>query len=236
MVVVLRGTPPADIAWVSPAPYPAGMLLHSPCAAPPGVEPLDLRRRVRDFVASGARLIELPRDPGVDVISQWRLVRPAPRTIAQHVVLRLCNLSPWMGLKRSLLRQLVGLRVGVGAALAPAEICPVFPDLITIEQGAAVGWHALLVCHLFTPSRVIVGRVHIGARAVVGGYAKVMPGVIVEEDARIDLGAVLCPGVRVGRGAVVRPGSVVEHDVPPGEIWQGVPAACVRRPDAPPPG
>lgn len=191
---------------------------------------------MRDFVASGARLIELPRDPRVDVISQWRLVRPALRTIAKQVVLRQCNRSPWMGLKHSLIRRLVGLRMGPGAGLAPAEIRPLFPDLITLEQGATVGWHALLVCHLLTPSRVIVGRVHIGARAVVGGYAKVMPGVIVEEDARIDLGAVLCPGVRVGRGAVVRPGSVVEHDVPPGEVWQGVPASCVRRPDAPPPG
>lgn len=185
-------------------------------------------------MASGARLIELPRDPRVDVISHWRRVRPPLRTIAQHVALRLCNLSPWMGLKRTLLRRLVGLRVGAGAGLAPVDVCPVFPDLISIGEGSAVGWQAKLVCHLFTPGRVVVGRIEIGDRAVVGGFAQVLPGVVVEADARIDVGAILCPGVRVGRGAVVRPGSVVEHDVPVGEVWQGVPAVPVRAAAAPP--
>lgn len=44
----------------------------------------------------------------------------------------------------------------------------------------------------------------------------------------IGMGAIFLPGVRVGEGAVIGAGSVVTHDVPPYEVWAGVPARCLR--------
>ena len=47
---------------------------------------------------------------------------------------------------------------------------------------------------------------------------------VIGEYALVFAGAVIVPGVTVGRGAVVAAGAIVTRDVPPFEIWGGVPA------------
>lgn len=54
-------------------------------------------------------------------------------------------------------------------------------------------------------------RTHVGARAVIGANATVLPG------------------IRIGAGALVRAGSVVTRDVPEGGCVAGNPARTVRR-------
>ncbi len=57
-------------------------------------------------------------------------------------------------------------------------------------------------------------------------------GIVVEDNAWIGAGAIVCDGVRIGQGAVVGAGAVVTEDVPPYTIVAGVPAKAVRRIDA----
>jgi acetyltransferase-like isoleucine patch superfamily enzyme len=57
-------------------------------------------------------------------------------------------------------------------------------------------------------------------------------GIVIEDNAWIGAGAIVCDGVRIGRGAVVGAGAVVTEDVPPCTIVAGVPAKVVRRIDA----
>jgi acetyltransferase-like isoleucine patch superfamily enzyme len=52
---------------------------------------------------------------------------------------------------------------------------------------------------------------------------KWMP-VIVEDGAVIGGGATILPGVTIGQKAVVAAGAVATKDVPPSEVWGGVPA------------
>lgn len=47
------------------------------------------------------------------------------------------------------------------------------------------------------------------------------------KNATLFVNAVVCPGVTVGENAVVMPGAVVTKDVPPSEVWGGVPARKV---------
>lgn len=53
-------------------------------------------------------------------------------------------------------------------------------------------------------------------------------GVTLEENVWLGCHVTVLPGCTVGRGSVVGAGSVVTHDVPPGEIWVGVPAHRLR--------
>lgn len=66
---------------------------------------------------------------------------------------------------------------------------------------------------------VIVGDfAHVCPRAAVAGGAKI------GKAAWIGIGATVKQGVEVGEGAIIGAGAVVISDVPPGEIWIGVPA------------
>lgn len=52
--------------------------------------------------------------------------------------------------------------------------------------------------------------------------------IVIEDDAWIGGGAILCPGVTVGRGSVIGAGSVVTRDIPPGVIAAGNPCRVLR--------
>jgi acetyltransferase-like isoleucine patch superfamily enzyme len=170
-----------------------------------------MKQRVREFVRSGRSLAVLPRDESTDVVSQWRKIRNPFRTIFNYLVIQLCKLSPWMPPKRFLLRRLVGVKIGRKVGLAPMDFCPLLPELITIEDGAAIGWKAHIASHYFTQSRVIIGRVVIGRNALIGAFSAIGPG------------------VSIGENAVVTACSMVTCDVPPGEVWGGVPARRIQK-------
>ncbi|HEX2700646.1 MAG TPA: acetyltransferase [Acidimicrobiales bacterium] len=91
----------------------------------------------------------------------------------------------------------------------------------------------------------------------VGAHVAIMPGVVLTHDDVIDdyatfgAGAMLAGGVHVGEGAYVGSGALVREqhtvgkwsllgmgavlttDLPPGEVWAGVPARKLRRADVP---
>jgi acetyltransferase-like isoleucine patch superfamily enzyme len=50
----------------------------------------------------------------------------------------------------------------------------------------------------------------------------------IEADVWVGYGSVIMSGVRVGHGAIIAAGAVVTQDVPPYEIWGGVPARKLR--------
>lgn len=52
--------------------------------------------------------------------------------------------------------------------------------------------------------------------------------VIISDDVWIGCNTVVLPGVSIGRGAVIGAGSVVTRDVPPFEVWAGVPARRIK--------
>jgi len=110
-------------------------------------------------------------------------------------------------------------------------------DLITLEYCYLGG-----ECHigpkvelgryvLFAPRVAIVGADHCfdqpGVPICFSGRPT-LPRTVIEDDVWIGYGATVMAGVRIGRGAVVAAGAVVTHDIPPYEIWGGVPARKIR--------
>lgn len=52
--------------------------------------------------------------------------------------------------------------------------------------------------------------------------------IVIGNDVWIGTAAVILPGVCIGEGSVIGAGAIVRCDVPPGEIWAGVPAKKIR--------
>ena len=142
-------------------------------------------------------------------LSGWPRARNPLRVACNYLVVWLIRISPSLRLKRWLLRRL-GTTVGEGVAFA-LEATPdvLWPELITVEDHAIVGYDATILCHEFLQDEYRTGEVVIGERAMIGA------------------GAVILPGVEIGADAQVAANSLVAEDVPEGATVAGVPATQV---------
>jgi len=139
-------------------------------------------------------------------IFHWTDARHPLRVMVNYVVILACRVCPSMRLKNWLLRR-IGVSVGSGVAWGLESTPDVFwPDLITVEDHAIVGYDATVLCHEFLQDEYRTGEVVVGERAMIGA------------------GAVVLPGVEIGAGAQVAANSLVTEDVPPGATVAGVPA------------
>jgi acetyltransferase-like isoleucine patch superfamily enzyme len=139
----------------------------------------------------------------------WPETRHPLRVTFNFIVVWIARYSPSLKLKNWLLRRL-GADVGVGVAWALTATPDVFwPDLITIEDDAIVGYDATILCHEYLQDEFRTGEVVIGKRAMIGA------------------GAIVLPGVHIGDDAQVAANSLVDRDVPDGATVAGVPADVV---------
>ncbi|MBV9544843.1 MAG: bifunctional UDP-N-acetylglucosamine diphosphorylase/glucosamine-1-phosphate N-acetyltransferase GlmU [Chloroflexi bacterium] len=77
-------------------------------------------------------------------------------------------------------------------------------------------------------------RVNVGAGSITVNYNSETgrkSRTIVGDDASLGSDTLLVAPVEVGEGSVTAAGAVVTHDIPPGEVWLGVPARMHRRRD-----
>jgi acetyltransferase-like isoleucine patch superfamily enzyme len=99
-------------------------------------------------------------------------------------------------------------------------------DGCRIGPGVELGRYVML-----GPRVAIVGADHrydlSGTPMIFSGRPEV-PKTIVETDVWIGYGAVVMAGARIGHGSIVAAGAVVTRDIPPYEIWGGVPAHKIR--------
>ncbi|AGB39171.1 acyltransferase [Natronococcus occultus] len=139
-------------------------------------------------------------------LARWTDARSPLRVAINYVVVWLARISPSLRLRRWLLRR-IGVTVGDGVSWGLEATPDVFwPELITLEDHAIVGYDATLLCHEFLQDEYRTGEVVVGERAMIGA------------------GAIVLPGVEIGAGASVAANSLVTRDVAPGETVAGVPA------------
>jgi acetyltransferase-like isoleucine patch superfamily enzyme len=115
--------------------------------------------------------------------------------------------------------------------------CHISPDLIAreysfINEECRIGPKVELGPYVLLASRVaIVGADHrFDLPGVPMGFSGRPPlgRTIIEADVWIGFNAIIMAGVRIGRGSIIAAGAVVTRDVPPYEIWGGVPARKIR--------
>ncbi|RXK51269.1 acyltransferase [Halorientalis pallida] len=139
-------------------------------------------------------------------LQHWLEARSFFRVCLNYVAIVLARIAPSLRLKSWLLRR-IGVTVGEGVSWGLEATPDVFwPELITVEDHAIVGYDATLLCHEFLQEEYRTGEVVVGERAMIGA------------------GAIVLPGVEVGAGAQVAANSLVTEDVPPDTTVAGVPA------------
>jgi acetyltransferase-like isoleucine patch superfamily enzyme len=147
--------------------------------------------------------------PG-NALRHWREAKSPLRLTVNFLVVWIVRYSPSLKLKRWLLRRL-GADIGTGVAFALTATPDVFwPELVTVEDYAIIGYDATILCHEFLQDEYRTGEVVVGERAMIGADAMILPG------------------VEIGADAQVAANSMVTDDVPPGTTVAGVPATPVE--------
>ena len=86
------------------------------------------------------------------------------------------------------------------------------PDGVILEDDVFIGPH---VCFTNDPDLICKGP-------------DFWKGTLVREGAKIGAGAMIKAGIIIGKKAIIGMGSVVAHDVPSKEVWDGNPARFLR--------
>ncbi|MFB1062387.1 DapH/DapD/GlmU-related protein [Natrinema sp. H-ect4] len=147
-------------------------------------------------------------------LAHWTTARGPLRVAINYIVVWLVRISPSLRLKRWLLRR-IGVTVGEGVSWGLEATPDVFwPELITVEADAIVGYDATILCHEFLQDEYRTGEVVVGERAMIGA------------------GAIILPGVEIGEGARIAANSLVTRDVPPETTVAGVPAESMGEPSS----
>ncbi|UPM42154.1 acyltransferase [Halocatena salina] len=152
------------------------------------------------------RLDRHPTPGAHNSLWRWPSAKHPLRIAFNYALIVLARHSPSLRLKNYLLG-LTGVTVGQGVSWGLESTPDVFwPELITVEDHAIIGYDATLLCHEFLQEEYRTGAV------------------VVQEGAMIGAGAIVLPGVTIGAGARVAANSLVTDDVPPDTTVAGVPA------------
>jgi sugar O-acyltransferase (sialic acid O-acetyltransferase NeuD family) len=138
------------------------------------------------------------------------------------------------------------LRIVSGLGLPPERYATIVHPSAAVSLSSSIGPGSVLLAHV-----ALTAAVTVGAHVAIMPHVTLTHNVIVDDFVTIASGVSLGGGVRVqkaaylGAGALVREnqtvgafslvgmGAVVTRDVPPGEIWAGVPARRLRAADIP---
>lgn len=157
------------------------------------------------------RCTERPSDGPRASLWYWHRHAGFVATMWRFLVIWLARRMPSFRVKNWMYRALTGAKVHKHAAVGLEVTLDIFfAKLITIGEDAVVGYNTTILCHEYMADRYRTGPVVIERRATIGANCTILPGVV------------------IGEGATVSAMSLVNKDVPPGELWGGVPARPLR--------
>lgn len=90
----------------------------------------------------------------------------------------------------------------------------VAPHLITIGDNVGITTGCKILTHFIDPSQ--------------SGNKFRFGNVVIDNGAFLGVNTIICNSVTIGKGSIVGAGSVVTKDIPPGQVWAGVPARYIK--------
>ncbi len=170
-----------------------------------------MRKEIKDFLKSDKMVLYLPRDYSRDVMSQWTSVRNVLVAPINFLLANFAKIIPCSNWISAFYRLFFRMKIGKKVAFVQIELDYLLPEAIEIGDDSTIGWKAKLMTHEFTQDFQRYGEIIIGKNVLVGGFS-----------------VVRC-GVSIGDNSIVAACSFVNKDIPPNEIWGGVPAKRIEK-------
>ncbi len=95
--------------------------------------------------------------------------------------------------------RLIGCKIGKNVWINSKYLNDAY--LIELGDDVTIGGNAEISCHLYEDGHLILDRVKIGARSLVGANAYISPGVVIGEDCVVGLGSYIRRGKRLAPGS-----------------------------------
>lgn len=151
------------------------------------------------LIGSLVRLLSLGirpgRYPAISPVTLLWVILSGIFTIAYRMIL---PLVPMTFFSETFYR-LCGMKLGRGAWINTINILD--PYLVEIGDGTVVGGDAVISPHLFEAGHLLIGRIRIGRRCLIGSDAYVSPGVTIGDGCVVGLRAYLRKGRTVAPGS-----------------------------------
>lgn len=129
----------------------------------------------------------------------------------------LTNTIPFSRFKRADLYRKLGVDIEQGTVrLGTVQIDTLHPERIHIGKGTAIANGCILLAHFYNPH-------------ITNEHAFFNGDLTIGRNCYIGSNTIFSKSVKIGDGAVIGAGSVVTKDVPPYEIWAGVPAHFISK-------
>jgi len=208
--VIMPGVSIGDNSIITPGVVHYDVPDHTLCVGLPEDVRVPLKGKIK--LADAKRQVE---KTGWD-LHDWRHFMPASIAIAKNILLELQKLPMNQRLRHYLLR-LAGIKIGHNVYIEDNVVFDGwFPEKITIKDGATLKRHSVIACHEGIPP------------AEVGEKGQFRVGeVIIEENALIESGTGILPGVTIGKNAEVLPYTFIATDVKEGIQVVGIPSRKV---------
>lgn len=173
-----------------------------------------MREEVKEFLNNHDQLVIVLDCPSsTNVLYEWTTFQNPAKLFFNAFIIRFCKYLP-LRLKNSLLRRLLGIKVGRNVGICPeVDFDMFFPQLISIGDNTIIGWKVHILCHEFTQRQIRLGRVRIGENSVIGAFSTIRAG------------------ITIGKNSIVAMHSFANKNVPDGEVWGGIPARKIRDTD-----
>ncbi len=148
------------------------------------------RQRLAEFLLGEEQVLEFKIDstPEQRIATIYAIVFPGwakARFYLNFLIARIARIIDWSPAKVFLYR-LTGMKIGKGVFISPDVILdPHFPALIEIGDYAIIGWGTHLFTHEYSRNKYRVGRISVGAGAVIGGFSIIRGGVRIGDNAQV---------------------------------------------------
>jgi len=147
----------------------------------------NIKKQIREFIKDkNIKILEIDyRGKRLNSSVLWPKLKNPLGMIIRGAIFDILRRLPPCEFKNHIFR-LFGMKIGKDVTISPYNyIDPLFPELITLEDGVLIGGSGGLTAHEFFGKKIRIGKIRIRRQAQLAARTLVRSGITIGEDAQI---------------------------------------------------